>query len=135
MREIAKEYYERLNSLVPVYGTRVLLLYQQGVFYYLLSADNAEINRLQIITGVSFTRGRACDAHMKCRFPEDRVDEFTSMLTSHYFTVICYNLKKDLCCHKKRLCDCKRCSVVEGTHELGYISIPEEEQEYVIVEH
>lgn len=134
MREIVKDYYEKLNELVTIYGSRTLLLYQQGIFYYLFATDTREIKKIQNITDVDWTRGKASDTHMKCRFAEDKLQDYISLLTSNYYTVVCCVLKKNLCFHMKRLCECKKCSHTEGTHKVDQVIIPEDEQDYVLVD-
>lgn len=133
MRENFKIYERLIKNYRSFYGIKTLLLYQIGIFYYLFSVDIAEMEDIKNITRLPWSKSRATDNFYKCWFQEDKLDHYADLLYKQYYTVVIYDLNKNLCSHKRMFCECKKCFATHPTHLLKDAKIPEEELGYLVV--
>lgn len=133
MRETINNYVTMLNKHRQHYGLHAIILYQIGMFYYIFSNNENEMEDIKKIINLPWSKKRNKDEYYRCWIDEEKLHSYVKQLTDNDFTCIIYQLNTRLCIHNRRERECKLCGNVQYSHLLFDIVPSKLDTEYVIV--
>lgn len=133
MKKAIDNYISLLNEHRDQHGIHAIILYQIGLFYYIFSDNEKEINKIKNAIKLPWCKKKNKDPYYRCWLCEDELTNNVKLLINNDFTCIIYKTNSRLCIHKRRERECKLCSDLSCSHLLYDIIMPELDMEYVIV--